>query len=128
MTIGQLIGFQKGRRSVPRGRLGHAGRGSRLGLACTAVQRNKLERLARYVARPTIALERLAFDPAGRVVLELTRPFRDGTTHMVFSPEYWLAHLAAARDAAPAEPFSSNCSRSASPTSTSRCNTRRSSG
>jgi hypothetical protein len=59
------------------------------------MQRNKLERLARYVARPAIALERLAVDAAGRVVLELTHPFRDGTTHMVFTPEDWLARLAA---------------------------------
>jgi hypothetical protein len=50
-------------------------------VACTAVQRTKLERLARYVARPAIALERLAVDGSGRVVLELTHPFRDGTTH-----------------------------------------------
>ena len=64
-------------------------------VACTAVQRNKLERLARYVARPAIALERLGVDAAGRVVLELTHPFTDGTTHMVFSPEDWLARLAA---------------------------------
>ena len=64
-------------------------------VACTAVQRNKLERLARYVARPAIALERLTVDSAGRVVLELTHPFRDGTTHMLFSPEDWLARLAA---------------------------------
>ena len=68
-------------------------------VACTAAQRNKLERLARYVARPAIALERLAVDPAGRVVLELTHPFRDGTTHMVFRhadwPADWLARLAA---------------------------------
>jgi hypothetical protein len=41
-------------------------------VACTALQRYKLERLARYVAHPAIALERLAVDAAGRVVLELT--------------------------------------------------------
>ena len=64
-------------------------------VACTAVQRNKLERLARYVARPAIALERLAVDGVGRVVLELTHPFRDGTTHVIFTPEDWLARLAA---------------------------------
>ena len=64
-------------------------------VACTAAQRNKLERLARYVARPAIALERLAVDGAGRVVLQLTHPYRDGTTHMIFTPEDWLARLAA---------------------------------
>ncbi len=35
-----------------------------------------------------------AVDPAGRVVLELTHPFRDGTTHMLYSPEDWMARLA----------------------------------
>ena len=64
-------------------------------VACTAGQRSKLERLARYVTRPAIALERLSVDATGRVVLELTHPFRDGTTHMVFSPQDWLARLAA---------------------------------
>ena len=64
-------------------------------VACDARQRSKLERLARYVTRPAIALERLSVDATGRVVLELTHPFRDGTTHMVFSPQDWLARLAA---------------------------------
>ncbi len=68
-------------------------------VACTADQRNKLERLARYVARPAIALKRLTVDSAGHVVLEPTHPFRDGTTHMLFRhadwPEDWLARLAA---------------------------------
>ncbi len=50
-------------------------------VACSAVRRNRLERLA--------------VDPAGRVVLELAHPFRDGTTHKVFSPEDWMARLAA---------------------------------
>ncbi len=46
-------------------------------VACTAVQRSKLEGLAGYVARPAIALERLAVGAAGRVVLELSHSFRD---------------------------------------------------
>ena len=50
---------------------------------------------SRTRARPAIALERLAVDGAGRVVLELTHPLRDGTTHVLFSPEDWLARLAA---------------------------------
>ena len=64
-------------------------------MACRAGQRSKLERLARYVTRPAIALERLSVDAAGRVVLKLTHPYRDGTTHMIFTPQDWLARLAA---------------------------------
>ena len=64
-------------------------------VACRAGQRSKLERLARYVTRPTIALERLSVDAAGRVVLKLTHPYRDGITHMIFTPQDWLARLAA---------------------------------
>ena len=45
-------------------------------VACRAWQRSKLERLACYVTRPPIALERLSVDAAGRVVLELTHPYR----------------------------------------------------
>ena len=45
--------------------------------------------------RPAIALERLSLDPAGRVVLELRHPFRDGTTHLLFIPEDWRARLVA---------------------------------
>jgi hypothetical protein len=40
-----------------------------------------LERLCRYVARPTIAPERLSRDGDGLVVYELKHPFRDGATH-----------------------------------------------
>ncbi len=63
-------------------------------MACEAHQRDKLERLCRYVSRGPIALERLSIDGDGLVVLELKHPFRDGTTHVVFEPLDFIARLA----------------------------------
>ena len=66
--------------------------------------RERLEHLCRYVARPPIATERLSLsaDPAHpsgdglpRVVYELRRPWRDGTTHVTFDPVTFIARLAA---------------------------------
>ena len=64
-------------------------------VACQPHQRERLERLCRYVTRPPVCLDRLSTDANGKVVLELKRPFRDGTTHIVFSPEDFVARLAA---------------------------------
>ena len=64
-------------------------------VACTADRRDRLERLCRYVARPAIALERLSLNRRGEVLLALKRPFRDGTTHLRFTPEDFMARLAA---------------------------------
>jgi hypothetical protein len=47
---------------------------------CAANQRNQLERLCRYIARPAIANERLERNRAGDVVLQLKSPYQDGTT------------------------------------------------
>ena len=64
-------------------------------VACQPHQRQRLERLARYVTRPAVCLERLSTNAAGQVVYELKRPFRDGTSHIVFSPADFMARLAA---------------------------------
>ena len=47
------------------------------------------------MTRPAICLHRLSSNTNGKVVLELKRPYRDGTTHFVFSPEDLRARLAA---------------------------------
>ena len=60
-----------------------------------ANERGKLERLCRYMSRPAIAEQRLSVDGDGRVVYELKRPFRDGTTHVLFEPHDFIARLAA---------------------------------
>ncbi len=44
---------------------------------------------------PAICLEWLSTDNAGQVVYRLNQPFRDGTTHVLFSPEDFIARLAA---------------------------------
>ena len=64
-------------------------------VACRAQERQKLQRLWRYVARPPLALERLSRDGDGLVVHELKRPFRDATTECLFEPLDLLARLAA---------------------------------
>jgi len=57
--------------------------------------RSALEHLCRYVTRPALSSERLSLDEAGRVVLELRVPYRDGTTHFVFEPLVFIERLAA---------------------------------
>jgi hypothetical protein len=62
-------------------------------VACQPHQRKRLERLCRYVTRPAVCLERLSTDAAGKVIYELKHPFRDGTTHILFTPEEFMAHV-----------------------------------
>ncbi len=64
-------------------------------VVCEDHQREKLERLCRYVSRAPLALERLSIDGDGLVVYELKHPFSDGTTHMLFEPLDFIARLAA---------------------------------
>jgi ribosomal protein S27E len=64
-------------------------------VACQAHERRRLERLCRYITRPAICLDRLSIHPDGRVTLRLKRPFSDGTTHILFTAEDFLARLAA---------------------------------
>ena len=65
------------------------------GIAAKAHQREKLERLARYIARPAVVSERLSLTSQGDVRVALKTPYRDGTTHVVFHPMDFLARLAA---------------------------------
>jgi hypothetical protein len=62
---------------------------------CEAHQRDKLEKLCRYIARPAIANERLSLNERGQVVYRFKQPFRDGTTHIVLEPLDFIARLAA---------------------------------
>jgi len=65
------------------------------GLGIQPHQREKLERLCRYVSRPPIAVERLALTSSGQVRYQLKTPYRDGTTHIVLEPLDLMARLAA---------------------------------
>jgi hypothetical protein len=64
------------------------------GVAAEAHQRNKLERVARYITRPPVAIERLSLTPQGSIRYSLKTPYRDGTTHVIFEPLDFIARLA----------------------------------
>jgi len=65
------------------------------GVAAKAHQRDKLERLCRYITRPAISEKRLSLTNQGKVRYELKTPYRDGTTHVIFEPVDFIAKLAA---------------------------------
>jgi hypothetical protein len=62
---------------------------------CAPNQREKLEKLCRYVARPAVAESRLKLKSNGDVLLKLKKPYSDGTSHLVFAPLEFLEKLAA---------------------------------
>jgi hypothetical protein len=64
------------------------------GLTIQPHQREKLERLCRYVSRPPISVDRLALSSSGQVRYQLKTPYRDGTTHIVLGPLDLMARLA----------------------------------
>ena len=65
------------------------------GVATKARERDKLERLCRYIARPAVSEKRLSLTAQGKVRYELKTPYRDGTTHVIFEPLDFIAKLAA---------------------------------
>jgi hypothetical protein len=48
-------------------------------IAAQSSQRDQIEHLARYIARPPIATERLSLTESGHVRYALKTPYRDGT-------------------------------------------------
>ncbi len=65
------------------------------GVYCAPFDRQKLEHLCRYIARPAIAEERLKLLPNEDVLLKLKKPYSDGTSHLVFSGVEFVEKLAA---------------------------------
>jgi len=66
--------------------------------AATAVRagsRERLESLCRYVLRPALDEQRLAWTGNGKVVYRFKRPWKDGSTHVVFDPLVLVERLAA---------------------------------
>ena len=74
----------------PRGLLG-----SHAKVEIEGHDRDAIERLCRYLARPPIATERLTQRSDGRVVYGLRRHWKDGTSAVVFDPLDFIARLAA---------------------------------
>jgi hypothetical protein len=60
-----------------------------------AHDRQRLEQLCRYIARPALSDERVQLNAAGQVELKFKTPWRDGTTHLVMSPLEFMQRLAA---------------------------------
>jgi hypothetical protein len=65
------------------------------GVRISGSDRERLERLVRYVARPAIASERLELADDGSAIYHLRRPFSDGTRAVRFDPLTFLERLAA---------------------------------
>ena len=64
------------------------------GVLVPAGQRERFERVCRYVLRPPVAQDRLSLTAEGQVRLELKHPWSDGTTHLLFDPVELLERLA----------------------------------
>ena len=60
-----------------------------------AFDKEGLERLVRYLARPPVPSERVHLREDGKVVFKLKRAFRNGVSELVFEPLAFLARLAA---------------------------------
>jgi len=65
------------------------------GVRISGNDRERLERLCRYVARPALATERLTLRDDGTARYRLRRPFPDGTTAVAFEPLTLIEKLAA---------------------------------
>ncbi len=58
-------------------------------------QRDKVERLCRYIARPAVSTHRMELLPDGKISYELKTPYKNGTSHVVFEPLDFISRLAA---------------------------------
>lgn len=79
----------------PNGAVRAGGFSLHAGVDVAPHEREKLERLCRYVSRPPVAVDRMALTASGQVRYTLKTPYRDGTTHIVLEPLDLMARLAA---------------------------------
>lgn len=63
------------------------------GVAAQAWERDKLERLCRYISRPALSEKRLSLTSAGYIRYKLKTPYSDGTTHVIFEPLDFISKL-----------------------------------
>ena len=63
------------------------------GVVIAAHDRDALERLCRYGARPAFAHDRLAWTADGKIAYQLKRAWPDGRTHLVLGPVAFLRRL-----------------------------------
>ena len=100
--IAESVSFPKGRVVDPRlarppsvGHCGVDGFNLHAGVVIGARDSAGRERLCRYLLRPPVSDERLTRLDDGRVELALKTPWRDGTIALRFTPEQFVARLAA---------------------------------
>ena len=60
-----------------------------------AHQRNKIERLCRYIARPDGSEKSPSINPIGKIPYDLKTPYHNATTQVIFEPVDFIARLAA---------------------------------
>ncbi|MCP4494354.1 MAG: IS91 family transposase, partial [Gammaproteobacteria bacterium] len=64
------------------------------GVAAQAWERDKLERLCRYISRPALSEKRLSLTSGGNIRYQLKTPYSDGTTHVIFEALDFISKLA----------------------------------
>lgn len=65
------------------------------GVATKAHERDRLETICRYIARPAVSEERLSTNSRGEIIYKLKKPWDDGTTAVKFTPMELMEKLAA---------------------------------
>jgi len=65
------------------------------GVAARPDERQRLERLCRYISRPAVSEQRLSLTPNGTIRYQLKTPYRVGTTHVIFIPGFLPSTLRA---------------------------------
>lgn len=65
------------------------------GVATKANERDKLEKICRYIARPAISEERLSLNARGEVIYKFKKPWDDGTTALKMTQMELMEKLAA---------------------------------
>jgi len=64
------------------------------GVAAQAWECGKLERLCRYISRPSVSEKRLSLTSAGKIRYQLKTPYSDGKTHVIFETLDFISKLA----------------------------------
>jgi hypothetical protein len=64
------------------------------GVAAQAWDREKLERLCRFISRPALSEKHLSLTSVGNIRYQLKTPYSDGTTHVIFEPLDFISKLA----------------------------------
>ncbi len=80
-------------RGTERLRAWHEGFSLHAGVVIAEHDRDALERLCRYGARPAFAQDRLSWTDDGRIAYKLKRPWPDGRTALVMPPVAFLRRL-----------------------------------